>query len=142
MGNVPKDTVFVIYKSQQSKASFRCKSSGLVMKSMHYRLRCPIELLNLQKKSKSKLLFLTEGIPKSKNFALFVKIMTQILYQKYFITFSENTYGQNHGQCSEKVERGLSKGWIFVWWKYRPHQGKKLKIASFTEAPFLVKLDF
>ena len=30
--------------------------------------------------------------------------MTQILYQKSFITFSENKYGQNHGQCSEKVE--------------------------------------
>ena len=30
--------------------------------------------------------------------------MTQILYQKSFITFSENKYGQKHGQCSEKVE--------------------------------------
>ena len=78
--------------------------------ALHYRLRCPIGFLNVQKKSKSKRLFLTQGIPKSENFALFVKIMTQILYQKYFITFSENTYGQNHGQCSEKVERGLSGG--------------------------------
>ena len=77
---------------------------------LHYRLRCPIGFLNIQKKSKSKRLFLTEGITKSKNFALFVKIMTQILYQKYFITFSESTYGQNHGQCSEEVERGLSGG--------------------------------
>ena len=77
---------------------------------MHYRLRGSIEVLNVQKKSKSKRLFLTEGITKSKNFALFVKIMTQILYQKYFITFSEQSYGQNHGQCSEKVEGGLSKG--------------------------------
>ena len=50
--------------------------------SVHYRLRCNIGVLNVQKKSKSKLLFLTEGIPNSKNFALFVKIMTQILYQK------------------------------------------------------------
>ena len=39
--------------------------------------------------SKSKRLFLTEGLTKSKNFALFVKIMTQILYQKYFMTFQK-----------------------------------------------------
>ena len=110
--------------------------------TMHYRLRCPIKFLNIQKKSKSKVLFLTEGIPKSKKIALFVKIMTQILYQKYFVTFSESKYGQNHCQCSEKVEWGLSKGWFLVWWKYRPRQGKKFKIASFTEAPFMVKLDF
>ena len=85
------------------------------LQTLHYRLRCTIGVLNVQKKSKSKLFFLTEGISKSKNFALFVKIMTQILYQKNFITFSESKYCQNHGQCSEKVERGLSKGWIFVW---------------------------
>ena len=40
--------------------------------------------------------------------------MTQILYQKGFITFSENKYGQNHGQCSEKVEGGLSGGLFLV----------------------------
>ena len=78
--------------------------------SLHYRLMCPIGFLNVQKKSKSKRLFLTQGIPKSDNFALFVKIMTQILYQKNFMTFSESKYGQNHGQCSEKVEGGLSGG--------------------------------
>ena len=77
---------------------------------LHYRLRCPIGFLNVQKKSKSKGLFLTQGTPKYDNFSLFVKIMTQILYQKYFITFSESKYGQNHGQCSEKVEGGLSGG--------------------------------
>ena len=32
------------------------------------------------------------------------KILTQILYQKNFIIFSESKCGQNHGQCSEKVE--------------------------------------
>ena len=53
---------------------------------------------------------LTQGIPKSETFALFVKIMTQIFCQQSFTTFSENKYDQNHGQCSEKVERGLSKG--------------------------------
>ena len=34
-------------------------------------------------------MFLTEGISKSKNVALFVKIVTQILYQKYFMTFQK-----------------------------------------------------
>ena len=77
---------------------------------MHNRLRGSIGFLNVQKKSKSKRLFLTQGTPKSDNFALSVKIMTQILYQKKFITFSESKYGQNHSQCSEKVEGGLSKG--------------------------------
>ena len=48
---------------------------------MHYRLRCSIGFLNVQKSPKEKL-FLTQGIPKSDNFALFVKIMTQILYPK------------------------------------------------------------
>ena len=65
---------------------------------MHYRLRCPIGFLNVQKYSKSKRLVLTQGIPKSETFALFVKIMTQILCQKSFTTFSENKYAQNHGQ--------------------------------------------
>ena len=78
--------------------------------TLHYRLRGSIGFLNAQKKSKSKRLFLTQGIPKSETFALFVKIMTQILYQKNFITFSENKYGQNHGQYSEMVEGGLSGG--------------------------------
>ena len=81
-------------------------SSGIVcqMMALHYKLRGSIRFLNVQKKSKSKWLFLTQGIPKSDNFALFVKIMTQILYQKNFMTFSESKYGQNHGQCSEKVD--------------------------------------
>ena len=42
-----------------------------------------------QKKVQSKRLFLTEGISKSKNVALFVKIVTKILYQKYFMTFQK-----------------------------------------------------
>ena len=46
---------------------------------VHYRLRGSIGFLNVQKVSKSRLLFLTEGTSKTDNFALFVKIMTQIL---------------------------------------------------------------
>ena len=70
-------------------------------------------------------------------------IMTQILYQKMFRKiFLENKYGQNNGKCSEKGEGGLSRGWFFAWWKYRPWEEKKLKIATLTEAPFMVKFDF
>ena len=47
-----------------------------------HRLRCPIGFLNVQKNSKSKRLVLTQGIPKSETFALFVKIMTQICTKK------------------------------------------------------------
>ena len=36
--------------------------------SLHYSLRCPIGFLNVQKKSKSKRLFLTQGTPKTDNF--------------------------------------------------------------------------
>ena len=50
--------------------------------SLHYRLRGSIGFLNAQKKSKSKRLFLTQGTPKYDNFALFVKIMTQICTKK------------------------------------------------------------
>ena len=46
---------------------------------LHYRLRGSIGFLNVQKVSKSRLLFLTEGTSKTDNFALFGKIMTQIL---------------------------------------------------------------
>ena len=62
-----------------------------------------------QKKSKSKGLFLTQGTPKYDNFALFVKIMTQVVPTNVIIV-SENKYVQNHGQCSEKVEGSLSGG--------------------------------
>ena len=95
--------------------------------TMHYRLRGSIGFLNAQKKSKSKRLFLTQGTPKYDKFALFVKIMTQILCQKSFTTFSENKYAQNHGQCSEKVEGSLSEGWILPWWKYWPSSEKSSK---------------
>ena len=47
--------------------------------TLHYRLRGSMGFLNVQKVSKSRLLFLTEGTSKTDNFALFVKIMTQIL---------------------------------------------------------------
>ena len=51
--------------------------------TLHYRLRGPIGLLNVQKVSKSRRLFLTEGTSKTDNFALFVKIMTQIFAQLF-----------------------------------------------------------
>ena len=60
-----------------------------MVQPMHYRLRGSIGFLNVQKKSKSKRLFLTEGISKSKNVALFVKILNQIFYQNYFMTFQK-----------------------------------------------------
>ena len=37
--------------------------------------------------------------------------MTQIFAKNNLITFSESKYCQNHGQCSEMVERGLIQGW-------------------------------
>ena len=46
--------------------------------------------------------------PKYDNFALFVKIMTQIFTQK-ITHFSESKYGQNHGQCSERLKGGSAE---------------------------------
>ena len=69
---------------------------------MHYRLRCPIGFLNVQKKSKSKRLFLT---PKSENFALFVKIMTQILYQKNSYLFQK----ANMAKIMVNVQKRLNR---------------------------------
>ena len=43
---------------------------------------------------------------------------------------------------SEKQEGGLSQSYFFVWWGFLASWEKKLKIATFTEAPFMVKLDF
>ena len=63
-------------------------------------------------------------------------IMTQILYQICFVTFLESKYYQN-GQCSDKTEWGLSEGMV-----KKGYPEKKLKIATFAEAPFMVKLDF
>ena len=109
---------------------------------LHYRLRCSLGFWNEQKVDKSRCLFLSQKTPLNWRKWFFDQNMTQILYQKSFITFSENKYGQNDDQCSGKVEGGLSGGWFLVWWKYRPFREKKLKIASFTKAPFMVKLDF
>ena len=52
--------------------------------TLHYRLRSSIGFLNMQKVSKSRQLFLTKGTSKTDNFALFVKIMTQIFCKIIF----------------------------------------------------------
>ena len=82
---------------------------------MHYRLRGPIGLLNVQKVSKSRRLFLTEGTSKTDNFALFVKIMTQIFCKIIFSQGWQSETGQKSDKCLEKPERGLRRSWFFVW---------------------------
>ena len=93
---------------------------ALASPALQYRLRCPLGFWN-KKWTKVDACFSVKNTPKPK-LMNFYQNMTQFLYQK---SFSENKYGQNHGQCSEKVERGLSKGQFFVWWKYRPCREKK-----------------
>ena len=41
-----------------------------------------------------------------------------------------------------KQEGCLSESWLFVWWVFLVSWEKKLKIATFTEAPFMVKSEF
>ena len=63
---------------------FNIQLHQTLFETMHNRLRGSIWFLNVQKKSKSKRLFLTQGTPKTDNFAFFVKIMTQILCKIIF----------------------------------------------------------
>ena len=64
----------------------------------------------MQKVSKSRRLFLTEGASKTNNFALFVRIMTQIFYTIIFSQGWQSETGQKSDKCLEKPERGLRRG--------------------------------
>ena len=77
--------------------------------SMHYRLMGSIGFLNVQKVSKSRRLFLTEGTSKTDNFALFVKIMTQIFCTIIFNQGWQSETGQKSDKCLEKPEGGLRR---------------------------------
>ena len=79
--------------------------------SLHYWLRRPLGVWRVQKVVQSRYLFFTIF------FALCETVMTHILQPKKFIPFSESKYCQNHGQCSEKLEGGLIRGWVLLWWK-------------------------
>ena len=83
---------------------------------LHSRLRRSIGFLNVQKQ----MVVSHSRNSKIWQFCTFCEDYDPNLHQKNFITFSESKYGQNHGQCSEKVERGLSGGWFLVWWQSRP----------------------
>ena len=85
---------------------------------LHCRLRRSIGFLNVQKQ----MVVSHSRNSKIWKFCTFCEDYDPNFVPKKFIPFSESKYGQNNGQCSEKVERALSKGWIFVWWKYRPCQ--------------------
>ena len=80
-----------------------------VGKPLHYRLRGSIGLLNVQKVSKSRRLFLTDGTSKTDKFALFVKIMTQILCKIIFSQGWQSETGQKSDKCLEKPEGGLRR---------------------------------
>ena len=63
----------------------------------------------MQKVSKSRRWFLTEGTAKTDNFALFVKIMTQILCKIIFNQGWQSETGQKNDKCLEKPEGGLRR---------------------------------
>ena len=111
--------------------------------SLHYRAKGPIGFLKFKKVVISIHLFLIEK--KTQKFSMH---LSGLLWPKFCTNFCswfflESKYCQNHGQCSEKVEGRLRRGWFFSWWKFGPTGEKReLKIATLTEAPFLVKLEF
>ena len=91
---------------------------------MHYRLRGSIGFLNAQKKSKSKRLFLTQGTPKYDNFALFVKIMTQICTKKISQLFQI----ANMAKIMVNVQKRLNGASVraeFLYGKNIDHAGEK-----------------
>ena len=72
----------------------------------------------------------------------FEKMMTQIFYPKICSKYLQNKICRYYAKRLEKQEGGLSESWFFVWWGFLASWEKKLKIATFTEAPFMVKSDF
>ena len=54
--------------------------------------------------------------------------MTHILQPKNFLTFSESKYRQNHSQCSEKLEGGLSSEADFWLGENIDHAEKLVKL--------------
>ena len=76
---------------------------------LHYRLKSPIGFSNMHKVSKSRRWFLTEGTSKTDNFALFVKIMTQIFCTIIFNQGWQSETGQKRNKCIEKPEGGLRR---------------------------------
>ena len=73
---------------------------------------------------------------------VFYKVMTQIFDSKNCSKYLENKIFSHYGKCLKKQEGGLSESWFFVWWGLLASWEKKLKIATLTEAPFMVKSDF
>ena len=71
---------------------------------------------------------------------VFYKVMTQIFDSKNCSKYLKKN--KQNLKCLKKQEGGLSESWFFVWWGLLASWEKKLKIATFTEAPFMVKLDF
>ena len=58
----------------------------------------------VQKVDKSRHLLLIQSKPPNNDIEIFVKKITEILYQTKFVTLSESKCCQNYGQCSAKVE--------------------------------------
>ena len=94
---------------QNHRKTIGLHCSAETIATMHYRLRGPIGLLNVQKVSESRRLFLTEGTSKTDNFALFVKIMTQIFCTIIFSQGWQSETGQKSDKCLEKPEGGLRR---------------------------------
>ena len=73
---------------------------------------------------------------------VFDKVMTQIFDSKNCSKYLENKIFRYYAKCLKKQEGGLSESWFILWWGLLASWEKKLKIATFTEAPFMVKSEF
>ena len=91
---------------------------------------------------KSKVLFLSEKRSICQNQMVFDKVMTRILTQK-IAAYIQKTKVLDITPNVWKSKKGASQ-WklIFCVVGFLSELRKKLKIATFTEAPFMVKSDF
>ena len=80
---------------------------------MHYRARGSIGFLKIKKVVISKHLFHIKEKPPNKKFCTYWDGYDPNFAPNIFRNFLESKYCQNHDQCSEKVEGGLSKGLVF-----------------------------
>ena len=138
----PKQCTWFKFPRMHTKQIWYKVTSRIAKTSLHYRLRWPFGIQKCRKKCKSNSLFLIHFWYHTPKKCLFGATMTQILHRKKIRKILEDKICQQFQKTPKKVEGGLSGSWNFAWWKKGSCRVKKLKIATSTEAPFKVKMDF
>ena len=118
-------------------------SIGNLHLPLHYRVRCPLGRFFSQKMFKRRVLFLSE----KKDIFVKIKWSLRRLWPRFLTQkFAANIYKTKYADIMQNVWKskkgGSVKADFFVWRGFITSWEEKLKIATFTEAPFMVKSDF